>query len=406
MIDVAALLAARRVVAHFQPIVSLRRREVIGYEALARGVGEAGIIPPLALFEAARQQGLALELDRLCRETALRAFAASALHPALLFLNVDATVLSAGVLGSEWIRRKVDEAGLDPASVVIEIAETRVADATALYAFVERYRQWGFLIALDDFGAAHSNLDRLVRVEPDIIKIDRGLVHGVSESPARRLLLHSLADLCRRQGAVGLVEGVESAADALVLAHAGFDLFQGYLFGRPAAASLEAGLDAARVARQMAGEFEKYRRVRLVAAKQRSRKLLAQTQVFAETLRRCLPADFDAVLQELLHGASGVDCLFVTDARGVQVSHTVCRDTGPARVSILFQKAAPGADHGLKDYIAVPRRLGRQSYISSRYVSYATRTLCRTVSQEFTAMDGYSYFLCVDFEEEEDDGDA
>jgi len=404
MVDVRALVAARRVTVHFQPIVSLRRMQVIGYEALARGVGEhGGWISPLPLFEAARQQGLALELDRLCREAALRTFVASSLGPAMLFLNVDPTVLTAGVVGSQWIRRMVEEVGIRPSFVVIEIAEKQVADAQLLYDFAKQYRQQGFLIALDDFGAAHSNLDRLAQVAPDIIKIDRGLVQGAHQSSARRLLLHSLADLCRRQGALGLAEGVENAAEALALAHAGFDLFQGYFFGRPADASAVSVEAAVQVAHATATEFEKCRRRSLVTAKRRSRELLQRVQEMVHVLRRCAPPEFGAVLEEVVRLSNDVDCIFVTDLRGIQVSATVCQNRDHGHGSALFQKAPPGTDHGIKDYIAVPRRLHKDWYISSHYVSYATRSICRTVSYTFQARDGRTYFLCVDFADDEFD---
>ncbi|MBZ4648202.1 MAG: diguanylate phosphodiesterase [Desulfomicrobiaceae bacterium] len=403
MVDVRALVAARRVMVHFQPIVSLRRRQVIGYEALARGVGEHGAIPPLALFEAARQQGLALELDRLCRETALRTFVASSLGSAMLFLNVDPTALTATVVGSQWIRRMAEEVGIHPSSVVIEIAEKQVTDAQLLYDFAKQYRQQGFLIALDDFGAAHSNLDRLAQVTPDIIKIDRGLVQGAHQSSARRLLLHSLADLCRRQGALGLAEGVENAAEALALAAAGFDLFQGYFFGRPAEASAASAVAAAQTAHAMATEFEKCRRRSLVTAKRRSRELLQRVQEMVHVLRQRDPSEFGVVLEEIVRLSNDVDCIFVTDVRGIQISTTVCQNRDHGNGSMLFQKAPPGTDHGIKDYIAVPRRLHKEWYISSRYVSYATRSICRTVSYAFKARDGRSYFLCVDFIEEDFD---
>lgn len=396
MVDIAALIAARAIIVLFQPIVSLRRAQIVGYEALARGFGPSGPIPPLVLFDAARRQGLELDLDRLCRELALRAFVSSRLD-GVLFLNVDSSALRPGVVGSSWIRDKVAEFGLDAASIVLEIAETHVLDTQHLYDFVDRYRDAGFLIALDDFGAAHSNLDRLVRIEPDIIKVDRGLIQSVHQVAAKGLLVRSLADMCRRLGALGLAEGVEEEDEALVLAHAGFDLFQGYYFGRPALAFPEEDCNTSRIVRHLGQQFEGYRRKQLVLATKRSRQLYQRAHEYAEALRRCSPQEFDNVLQCFIQKAWDVDCLFVTDAQGVQVSQTICQPGHAPRGGVLFRKAEPGTDHGLKDYIAVPRRLDRPTYLSPRYVSYATRILCRTVSQEFLAADGRSYFLCVDF---------
>ncbi len=88
-------------------------------------------------------------------------------------------------------------------------------------------------VVLDDFGALHSNLNRLIISKPDIIKIDRQLIHNVSESYYQQSIIKSIIDLAKKIGSLTLAEGVENKEDVLKCHELGADLFQGFYFARP-----------------------------------------------------------------------------------------------------------------------------------------------------------------------------
>ncbi len=136
----ADILTQETVDIHFQPVVSLKKKCVIGVEALARPreVGTGKPVTPLELFAWADRSGRTLDLDRLCRRKALHAFSPMADTPQapLLFLNFESSVLDQGVLGSGMISKAVQDAGLEPSDVVIEINESKVLDLEALQTFV------------------------------------------------------------------------------------------------------------------------------------------------------------------------------------------------------------------------------------------------------------------------------
>ncbi|HET9870604.1 MAG TPA: EAL domain-containing protein, partial [bacterium] len=163
--DLGGIIEGGHLIPYFQPIVSVKNNSIVGYEGLVRGLvpGSAQTIPPLDLFAEARSQGLTLALDRLCRKQIFQMFKTiQARRPErLLSVNFEASVLDQGVQGSGHIIQQVREAGLNPQSIIIEVIESNVEEVEALERFIATYREMGFLIALDDVGAGHSNLNRI-----------------------------------------------------------------------------------------------------------------------------------------------------------------------------------------------------------------------------------------------------
>ncbi|MGL4369652.1 MAG: EAL domain-containing protein, partial [Spirochaetota bacterium] len=177
MSDIERIIASGGIFVLFQPIISVRRKMLIGFEALARGVdpSDGRIIPPDELFALGAQAGSLTDLDRECRRAAFAAFAPLLQRDSslMLFLNLESSIIDTGVVGSGNLTQGALDAGVNPSNVVIEIVESKVEDIGAMRFFVESHRAEGFLIALDDVGAGHSNLNRIPVVRPDIIKVDR-----------------------------------------------------------------------------------------------------------------------------------------------------------------------------------------------------------------------------------------
>ncbi|MCA8967581.1 MAG: EAL domain-containing protein, partial [Planctomycetes bacterium] len=88
--------------------------------------------------------------------------------------------------------------------------------------------------AIDDFGAGWSSLDLLADFQPDCVKVDRALISDIGDDRAKQAIVRGVVGVCRELGIVPLAEGVETAAEFDWLRGAGFDLFQGFLFARPA----------------------------------------------------------------------------------------------------------------------------------------------------------------------------
>lgn len=394
-IDVNELIARGAVETWFQPIVSVRSRRVIGVEALSRARTPAGdLIPPGDLFFHARARGRTIALDRLCRARALDAFAP--LHRAdprlILFINVDAeTVLLDADEASDPDRldHQVERAGIDPRCVALEVLETEFPDAGRLRDLTRHHRERGFLVALDDVGAGHSNLDRITYVRPDILKADRALVEHLDRDVYKQEVLLSLVRLAERIGGWAIVEGVETQNEALAALDLGADMVQGYHFARPAP-----GFDfrARETVLARAGETArafKEHALRRAAAERQEKTVRARVarDVAARLSQAAGPNEFTILLESLLAERSDVQSACVLDAAGVQITDTVWRPQSAERErTVIFQPPARGADHSLKEYfylLPATRPGPADVYETAPYVPLPNTDICVTLSTAF-----------------------
>jgi EAL domain-containing protein (putative c-di-GMP-specific phosphodiesterase class I) len=223
----------------FQPIYSLAHGRAVGHEALLRAEDGAGrpVPAPVALRGNGSFAHLLLA-DRSARLIHALNFAESAPAGAhWLFLNLQPEILvSIPILRHSGFQERLRQcAGLAGHQIVLEVIEDAVPEGADFEGGLAGARSDGCLIALDDFGAGQSNFDRVWRLRPAIVKLDRSVVRrGALDAQARRVVAHMVA-LLHHCGALVLMEGVETREEALLAFEANADLVQGDLFAAPAA---------------------------------------------------------------------------------------------------------------------------------------------------------------------------
>jgi EAL domain-containing protein (putative c-di-GMP-specific phosphodiesterase class I)/CheY-like chemotaxis protein len=211
----------------YQPIVCWSRKEIIAFEALVRPT-HPSLPHPGALISAAERLGHLHLLGRRLRDMVAEGVTGAAAVPQV-FVNIhgydleDESLLSA----TAPLSRIADR-------VVLEITErASVTEIQDLSGRIDRLRELGFRIAVDDLGAGYAGLTSFAQLRPDIVKIDMSLVRDVDKEPTKERLVRSLAELCREMKIQAVCEGVETAAELETLVRIGCDLFQGYHFARP-----------------------------------------------------------------------------------------------------------------------------------------------------------------------------
>jgi EAL domain-containing protein (putative c-di-GMP-specific phosphodiesterase class I) len=222
-----------RLATAFQPIVGLIHQRVVGYEALVRATSPTGRpVTPCELFDRATLTGELLTLDTLCQRTHLGAFARLSHGSDWLFLNVrPESVVQPSF--PEALLERASTHGLEPQQVVIELLETPLDQPGQLERSIAEMRALGFVIALDDFGAGHSNLDRVLDLKPDLIKLDRQLLLKANHDRAIRRVLPTLISLLHEIGTLVVAEGIETSTEASISLDSGADFGQGFFFGLP-----------------------------------------------------------------------------------------------------------------------------------------------------------------------------
>ena len=234
----------------FQPIVELRKRSVLGYEALSRGPAGSVYQMPLRLFEMAAEADLVFELDRKCRRRALVS-ATSLPAGAKLFVNVFPSAMYDPEFQGQALVALAEAHGLSPDRVVLEITEKSAIENYGVFveALVELTRH-GFSIAVDDVGAGYSGLEKIAHLNPRYLKFDRELVRNIDSSYIRREMTRALKAFADRIGSTIIAEGIERDGELQALLDLGIEYGQGFLLGRPTAAFLPPnppGLEAAAV---------------------------------------------------------------------------------------------------------------------------------------------------------------
>ncbi len=209
----------------FQPIIEVATGQLFAHEVLARCT-----VPefksPMVLFEQASAEQVCGRLGRIIRD---QAFEACPNLP--LFVNIHPDELS-----SRWLVRPDDPIGFHSEQVYLEITETAAFTHFDLCNGVlrELCARTSARLVIDDFGAGHSNLQRLLELEPAIVKLDISLVHGIEASPRKQIIVRHISAMCHDLGAQVVAEGVETEPELTSLLGLGIDLVQGYLLARPA----------------------------------------------------------------------------------------------------------------------------------------------------------------------------
>ena len=221
---------------HLQPLYSVGEAGCIGFEALVRAVdAEGAMVRPARLFERAHQEGDGVLLDWICRALHLRKFATVDRGDRKLFLNIHPEAAMRDARSVREFADLVRYYGMEPGRLCVEVLEAQCADEALLREAVHGYRDMGATIAMDDFGLGRSNFDRIVALHPEMVKIDRLiLARAVGDAKARRML-PAIVELLHETGSEVVIEGIESAAEALLAIESGADHLQGFHFAAPSA---------------------------------------------------------------------------------------------------------------------------------------------------------------------------
>lgn len=233
----------------FQPLVTLTDGRIWGYEALIRGPSDSALHSPLLLFKTAQAFDLLEPLEMLCRELSINAFAAETVD-GFLFLNVNPKLLLTSDHPSGLTKRYIQQAGLQPERIVIELSEQfQVEDTELFISAVKHYREFGFKVAIDDLGSGFSGLKLWSELQPDIVKIDRYFIDQLHRDPIKKAFVKNIIEIAKNTGSSIVAEGIETSEELLTCKELGADLGQGYLLGRPEADCRDVTAKAAQLLR-------------------------------------------------------------------------------------------------------------------------------------------------------------
>ncbi|MCO5730052.1 bifunctional diguanylate cyclase/phosphodiesterase [Rhizobium sp. SSA_523] len=242
--DIVAAIEAGQVEAWFQPQINLEDDAVIGFEALVRWHHQSlGFISPPEIVQAAYAIHQSERLTGAIADAACRLLLdlpRLGLPEATVAINVSPREFALYSL-AELLDGKVARHAIRPELLEVEITEEALLDTVIAGEQLKHLEQSGFALAVDDFGAGHSSLTRLIDLKVDRLKIDRGIITQIAASERNQAIVSALIRLGEALSVEMLAEGVETQADAATLKRLGCRQGQGYLFARPMPQSRIAG---------------------------------------------------------------------------------------------------------------------------------------------------------------------
>ena len=394
---VREIIEKKDIIVEFQPIYSLNTKKYIGLEALSRGLYNGEIVSPYFLFEYAKKDGNVLTLDRICREKAMRAFSAESSAPSL-FINFETSVLNGLTSGTGEILRTAAENHISPQNIVIELNESRVKDSYNLMMFLDFYRSKGFLIALDNVSAGLDTLNRIMLINPDIIKIDRAIVSQIENNKYNQEVFRSIINTAKQIGAMTVAEGVETVDEVITCMILGVDYFQGFYFQKPEQFNYlftnEARLRVEEAAQKLNISTKKNPTVV-------NMKIESYKRIIYELVNRlsCMTHDdYNAELRDYVDEHNEIECAFLIDSKGFQITDTVM--TPDTEILEGYHPAIIGVNHDIKNYFYAIKEQIEDPFISGWYISNATGKSCKTISSKFYNKKGEMIVACVDLKKQ------
>lgn len=225
-----ALLKTKNIRSVYQPIVDLKTKKVVGYEALTRVLSGAPTEEATFLFSAAREAGLVKELDELCVEYALKS-AQTMGQDKKLFLNLNhETLLDRKIMS----RLFADRGSIGYKNIVIEVTEQSILRSfdKVRHALLELKEQ-GVSVAIDDVGGGAVSLRDVAVLKPDYIKFDRSLIRQIDISTTKQQIVLSMILFAKGIHALTTAEGIETREEYEAVLMCGVNLAQGYYFAKP-----------------------------------------------------------------------------------------------------------------------------------------------------------------------------
>ncbi|MDQ1374849.1 MAG: hypothetical protein QOJ09_2187, partial [Actinomycetota bacterium] len=233
--DLRRAVERNEFVLQYQPIVDVRTQAITGLEALVRWEHpERGRLGPDAFISLAEETGLINQIGLQVLQVAVtQAEQWRRNHPAhrdlVLSVNLSPEQLAEPRL-VQWVKDVIDEAGSDPATLVLEITESATVRRDAAHQLLA-LKRLGLSLAIDDFGTGYSSLSYLQRLPIDVLKIDRSFISGAA--PDGATLPRAIVELAHALRLKTTAEGVETAEQAARLTEWGCDHAQGFYYYRP-----------------------------------------------------------------------------------------------------------------------------------------------------------------------------
>lgn len=380
---------------NFQPIVSIRSKKIYAFEALTRCQYNEENIPPDILFSLAKEKNLSMKLDNMTRNKAIKKFYKYYLEDKdlILFLNIESSLINNFDLTKNYnsfldVIRKLD---IPFENFVLEVKEDEIINTNALKEFCKMYKELGFSIALDDFGTGSSTFDRINIIRPDIIKIDKSLFPDIKNNMISKEIVKAIAKMSHNLGIRVLAEGVEEEDAICLCMKSTINLFQGYYFSKAKyELSKKEFLEIIDKTIRVGKQFK----IKTLDDINKKRDVIREYELIANNMIKKFDtlSSTTKVLEKEFKSLNNIEAIYLIDCKSSkQIKNTVINSQNG-----VFKASNDGEEHYLKEYYYITLESKQGSFLSQKYISYASGNICKTFAKKFNFKKHGSCILCLD----------
>lgn len=371
-----------------QLVISPNKDFAAGIEALSRGIhpvsGEH--ISPVILLEAARAEGLEIELEKLMVKKAFETFKPiyDEKPELLLFVNISETVAEEA-LSSKFIIESIEKLQIPPQNIFFDIIEFEFSKIEIVHAFIEYYRALGFYMCLDDLCRGYSNIDKILYLCPDIVKININALRSMDHLPYSNHFVKLINTITEQMGILIVAKGIEDAKDIDFSFDCGAEFMQGFYISKPqdlTTQSLESIVAEYRTlmdSHQMKDETHK-ELTRMITAR------IVQTVM--KIKNSLMFVDHKVVLQDgtaLFDEFPMVENIWLLDNKGKQQGETLINHKKyNVKNASMFQVYNPGTDFSSKDLFTQLSNTLLEVWVTPLFKSILTNNVCVSCSIKLT----------------------
>jgi len=377
-----------RIIANFQPILSADNNEIYGYEVLGRYIDEDAKVKSLGPFFSSPNisHEEALKLDRIVRRYAMEKYAEEKRNE-YLFINIRlAWLLPFAEKPEEMLTLQLaEEFGIAPEKLVIEITEDEFNSGEEYIRSIVHYKKIGCRIALDDYGKRASNIDRLAKLQPDIIKINIDYIHNSEHSYHYREYLRCIAAFADAVGIEVLYEGIETERQLEICVSSKGRFYQGFLIAAPQPSMRNAVVNRPVFSKSAENAYMAIQK-KAVDAEYLRNSLEAKIERFLQEnpFDNEKEADRDAYLIKLFRELPELNRLYLCSRKGIQLSDNIERQSG--NIVCCDYKNKNWTWRGYFHETLTAFAAGRKSCLSNPYRDFTTReqmfTYCYAVNDD------------------------
>jgi EAL domain-containing protein (putative c-di-GMP-specific phosphodiesterase class I) len=395
-------ISPEKIIAYFQPILSADSKTVYSYEILGRYIDDNGAVQSLGPFfnDANTTNEEALQVDRLVRKYAMKKYAEEKRNE-YLFINIRLAWLTQYTDKPELMvtLRLAEEFGIALEKLVIEITEEEFNASDAYLRAIVHYKSVGCRIALDDYGKSASDIERLAKLKPDIIKVNMDYIHNSEKSYHYREYLRSIANFAESVGIEVLYEGIETQRQLDICMSLKGRYYQGFLIAHPQPSMCDAAVNDAVFSASIENVYTVLQN-EIVKTETLRKSLDAQVEHFlAENPLAHGKNDYDTYLTKLYRELSNARLVFLCDRHGNQfTSNIVQQSEDPVSCDSKCLAMYKNKNWVWRGYFYEALKsvaIGQKSCISPIYNDFATKDKVRTYSYAIND----DVFLFVDIEE-------